>query len=300
MSEPTTPLRQLQLIIQQQHVNAAEEMLMAAGALSVTIDTDSQEEIFQLSPEQQPLWQQVRMTALYQPGKFNTDVITIIEQSLQLPYALKHDTQTLIDKDWVSESQKHFPLQTYRNALHICPTWQQCPEHGAVVMLEPGLAFGTGTHPTTQLCLTWLADHPPQHQSVIDYGCGSGILALAALALGATNVWATDHDQQALQSTRNNLLLNPDLESEQVHVCAPEDLASTTAPLVIANILANPLVSLQPRLTSLVAKDGQLLLSGILDSEVEKITQAYQPHFKLININQQAEWVCMHFKKQNS
>ena len=299
MSETATPLHQLQLFIEQQHVAAAEEMLMAAGALSVMIDTDSQEEIFQLTPEQHPLWQQVRITALYQPEQFNTDVITIIEQSLQLPYTLKHDTHALIEKDWVSESQKHFPLQTYRNALHICPTWQQRPEHGAVVMLEPGLAFGTGTHPTTQLCLTWLADHPPQQIPVIDYGCGSGILALAAKALGASNVCATDHDQQALDSTRNNLSLNLHLNPKQLNICAPEDVPNTPVPLVIANILANPLVSLQPRLTSLVAKNGHLLLSGILDNEVDKITQAYQPHFKLISINQQAEWVCMHLEKNS-
>ncbi len=299
MNNNTEPLEQLQLFIEHQHITAAEDMLLAAGALSVTIDTDSTEELFQLEPNQQPLWQHARLTALYHPKQFNQNVITILEESLQLTQPLKHHTETVIEKDWVSESQRHFPQQIYNNTLCICPTWHQRPDTSAVVMLEPGLAFGTGTHPTTQLCLTWLAKNSPREHTVIDYGCGSGILALASLALGASEVWATDHDEQALESTHNNIALNDHLDASLLNVVEPKDIPAITAPLVIANILANPLVSLQPRLTQLVSPSGHLLLSGILQTEIEKITQAYQHNFTIINISQQEEWVSLHLQRKS-
>lgn len=290
MSGNPEQLTQLSFAALDKNVAAIEDMLLAAGALSVSADTISNEDIFQLTPEEQPLWQNTRITALYNENAFNLNVISIIEDTLNLQQPIDYHIESVVEQDWVTLTQRHFKPQCYNNNLWVCPSWHEGPHHGAIVMLDPGLAFGTGTHPTTQLCLEWLAKNPPINQTVIDYGCGSGILALAAIALGANEVWATDHDQQALDATTNNAQLNHRNQTQQLHITKPEQLPCTQAPLVLANILANPLVSLQPRLEHLVESHGTLILSGILTTETDKITQAYQDGFDTIDIATQEEW----------
>jgi ribosomal protein L11 methyltransferase len=178
--------------------------------------------------------------------------------------------------------------------LWICPDGQRPPaEDGQVLIdLDPGLAFGTGTHATTALCLEWLDQHPPRGQRVLDYGCGSGILAIAALKLGAAAVWGVDIDQQALWASRENAARNQ--VADGLTTALPEELPEQDYDLLLANILANPLIELAPRLAELVRPGGQLVLSGILSEQAVEVQRAYESWFRFSSLAEQEDWVRLH------
>ena len=312
-----TALQQLTITINKQHAEVVEELLIGAGALTVTMTAADDQEMFQIDanthavkPTQshqpmQPidtsehaLWDTVCVTALYEQANFNPHITNIIKETLQLTQPLLSSIEPVNDCNWVHESQKHFPAQTYADRLWVGPSWETPPDNLAKVNLDPGMAFGTGTHPTTQLCLQWLADNPPLNQHVIDYGCGSGILALAAIALGAKQVTATDHDDQALEATAYNASANPTL-APSLTIIKPENItANGSTNLVLANILANPLIELKLTLQALLIPKGTLILSGILNTEIDKITHAYQSGFDIQSIETLNEWVRVVLTKQ--
>ena len=177
------------------------------------------------------------------------------------------------------------------------PSWSEPPDPAAtIIQLDPGLAFGTGTHPTTALCLAWLGSSDVKGSQVIDFGCGSGILAIAAIKLGAKHVAAVDIDEQALSACQSNMKVNA-IRTEQILVCRPEDVVSTNADLLMANILARPLIDSAARFASMVRPEGQILLSGILKTQLEDIQLAYQPFFKLDPASYRDEWVCVSGKR---
>jgi ribosomal protein L11 methyltransferase len=198
--------------------------------------------------------------------------------------------EALSEQDWVRLTQSQFEPVPITNTFWVVPSWHEPPTQAHwVLRLDPGLAFGTGTHPTTRMCLRWIAMHPPQGQRVLDYGCGSGILAIGAAMLGAADVDAVDIDPDALVATQANARDN------QVQVnTGPPSRASGTYPLVVANILAAPLKVLAPLLCAHVAAGGQLLLAGILSRQTEEIVQAYQPFMALQVADEQDGWVLMH------
>lgn len=176
--------------------------------------------------------------------------------------------------------------------LWICPHDQEVEAANAVVVkLDPGLAFGTGTHPTTALCLDWIAEHVKPGKSVIDFGCGSGILAIAAAKLGAQPIWALDHDPQALQATRTNAEQNH--VNSQIITGFSEDFTSIKADIVIANILANPLIELANQLLDRLQSQGQLILSGILQEQAENVIQAYAKKINFAKPISKEDWVLL-------
>jgi ribosomal protein L11 methyltransferase len=190
-----------------------------------------------------------------------------------------------------------FKPQQFGNRLWICPTWATPPEPYAVnLMLDPGLAFGTGTHPTTALCLTWLEANAAflQERTVIDYGCGSGILAIAALKLGATHLYAVDIDEQALTATKNNIKTN-NIDSQQITITTPEAL-NTATDLLLANILLAPLMTLKERFLSLLKPRGFLVVSGILEEQAPHLIQAYDATFTLSNQFNKDGWSLLVFE----
>jgi ribosomal protein L11 methyltransferase len=194
------------------------------------------------------------------------------------------------EQDWVRLTQSQFEPVSITDEFWVVPSWHQVPAQSKwVLRLDPGLAFGTGTHPTTRMCLRWIAQHPPREQRVLDYGCGSGILAIGAAMLGATHVDAVDIDPDAVKSTLANAADNQVL----VNAGLPE-LAQGTYPLVMANILAAPLKVLAPLLCAHVKTGGALILAGILQRQVEEIQQAYQPYMALQVADVQDGWVLMH------
>ncbi len=263
----------LQLSLETTAPAALEEALWAAGALAVTLQDAADTPVLEPPPDQTPLWPGVKVTGLFESQR---PVETILGQ-LRLALAAElppHQAELLEDRDWVREWLTHFqPLRCGRR-LWICPTQYQVHEPDAVVIkLDPGLAFGTGMHPTTALCLDWLDSAELTGRRLLDYGCGSGILAVAAARLGALSVCAIDSDPQALQATRDNAARNG--VQDRLTVTPPEAWLPGLYDVVVANILAGPLIELAPRLATRVAADGWLILSGLLQEQAAEVAAAY-------------------------
>lgn len=268
---------------------ALEAALMDCGSLSVTLQDNADHPIFEPALGETPLWQNTRVV-----GLFEADVDTrAISRRLQLPAGTAHSWNTLEDKDWEREWMAHYePIQCGAN-LWICPSWLKPPQPEAVnLLLDPGLAFGTGTHPTTFLCLQWLSEQQLQGCTAVDYGCGSGILGIAALLLGAQSVVGVDIDPQALLATQDNAQRNG-LTKDQFPVFFPAQAPCTKHEVVLANILAGPLVELADSLEPLLSPNGLLCLSGILHNQAATVMAAYADFIDFEPLRQKDEWVCL-------
>lgn len=286
---------QLQFITQPDHVEALEATLQASGALSVTMEDNADQPLLEPGVGETPLWNQIRLTGLY-PA--DTPMETVLNQFSETDLLrAPHRIEILEDKDWELEWMSHYHPMQFGRHLWVCPSWQEPPEPEAVnLMLDPGLAFGTGTHPTTALCLRELDEIAPAGYVVVDYGCGSGILTAAALKLGARKALAVDNDPQALAATRDNARRNQ-LSDERLEVAAPDqynmDAWSQQADLVVANILAGPLISLSDVLLNLLKPGGTLLLAGLLDTQIHSIREHYSAHITLRVAAQLEGWACL-------
>jgi ribosomal protein L11 methyltransferase len=283
--------QQLHFDIPQHLAENAADALMDWGALSVTFQDPQDDPIYEPAPNTVPLWQTTHVTALFER---DADVRKISAQLDELlPTALTYRIEILAEQDWVRAGQMHFKAQCFGGRLWICPSWESLPDQNALsIALDPGLAFGTGSHPTTALCLEWLARQEQlTGQVCIDYGCGSGILALAAAKLGAAQVWAVDHEAQALQATRENAAHNN--VAAQIHTVLPADLPAMQADCIVANILANPLCELAPTLAALARPGAPIILSGILTEQRDKVKAAYLPYVDWEQDEQREDWVCL-------
>jgi len=282
--------QQLVLAVGELDAGRIEDALLEAGALSVTLDDAGDEPLYEPDPLKPPLWSQTRLTALFPADADLDGVQAYLLASLGLKHLPAHSVQRLEDRDWVREWLKDFKPMRFGRRLWVCPTGFTPPDPQAVnLLLDPGLAFGTGTHATTALCLEWLDGAALQGCGVIDYGCGSGILAIAAARLGARRVRAVDNDPQALVATRDNAARNG--VEGLIDVFMPESFPAAAADVLLANILAGPLVQLAPRLTSLVKPGGALVLSGILESQEADIRAAYEPHFGSFEVAKREDWL---------
>lgn len=285
-----------QLKIEQCSRNEADELsdlLEEMGALSVTLTDLHDSPILEPELGTTPLWDDVVIHALYADtadGLLMQSRIAMTHPHLQIAI------ECLPDKDWERVSRADFKPQRFGQRLWICPSWLTPPEPEAVnITLDPGLAFGTGTHPTTFLCLTWLEQADLKHKRVIDYGCGSGVLALAALKLGASHVHAVDLDGQALTATRNNAIVNHFSEID-LTISLPYEL-NEPADLIVANILLLPLLQLQDEFHRLLKSEGLLVVSGILNEQVEQLITAYQPQFAHQATFEEADWSLVVFSR---
>jgi ribosomal protein L11 methyltransferase len=281
--------QQIVLAIDKTLVNDLEKALFSLGCLSVTIEDAGDEPIFEPAPGETPVWEQLLVTGLFDADAELNHIANELQSSLGKLSVIKQ--VTLEDRVWEREWMSHFNPMKFGQRLWICPSWCNPPEPGAInLMLDPGLAFGTGTHETTALCLEWLDQQDLDAKRVIDYGCGSGVLAIAALLLGCKSVLAVDNDPQALQATRQNGVAN-NIGNEQLQVALPEAFDPEPANLLMANILAGPLIELAPRLASLVLSGGQIILSGILKTQIEDVSAAYRPFFDLDAAVVRGDWV---------
>lgn len=271
------PWLQLSFEVDKQQAETISALLDAAGALSVTLLDAADEPLLEPAPGEQPLWQATRVTALF-PADFNhTPVLHALQSALNNP-GLGYRLEPLEDRDWSNTWRDSFHSMRFGGHLWVCPVGAALPDPDAVVIsMDPGLAFGTGTHTTTAMCLEWLDAHPPRGKQVIDYGCGSGILAIAAHKLGAAAVQAVDIDPQALTAARTNATRNG--INRDFDVLLPEALPAGPVDLVLANILANPLVELADELAGRVRVGGRIVLTGILDEQAGAVMHAYQPGF---------------------
>lgn len=284
----------LQLSIEAKHDNSdyLSELLSTAGAMAVTLQDAEDQAIFEPPPGTTPLWQQTILTGLFAAETDMNSVLDFIKSEHgSLP---EYKLNPLEDKDWIRAWMDDFKPMQFGKRLWICPSWRTPVDDKAVnIMLDPGLAFGTGTHPTTALCLAWLDAHFSKPVDVIDYGCGSGILGIAAGLLGSPHVYAIDLDPQALMATQDNAEKNQLQEKIDTFLVDRfnQEHASLQCNLLLANILAGPLVELSPLLTSHVSAGGNIVLSGILAEQTDLIIQAYQPWFTISEITQQEDWV---------
>lgn len=273
------PVQQLVVALGDRDPEAAQDACFECGALAVTLADAADDPVLEPLPGETPLWPRVRLTALLPEGEAGHEAASAIAAALGLgagDFALER----LEDRPWEREWLKDFRPMRFGRRLWVCPGGQAAPDPDAVVVeLDPGLAFGTGTHPTTALCLEWLDGAGVAGRSVLDYGCGSGILALAALALGASDATAVDIDPQALVATRENAASNR-LDARLTPLPA-EALQAAAFDVVLANILAGPLVELAPRLAGLTRAGGRLLLAGMLDAQAADVAQAYRAWFDI-------------------
>lgn len=284
---------QFSLNCQASELEQVEDLLLQLGALSLSIADAGDEPIYEPPPGSTPLWRESVLTATFDAGSDAKTLMHQISSELPAHMAASLRQHGLEERDWEEAYKKHFqPIQCAPD-LWIVPSWCEPPEPRATIIeLDPGLAFGTGSHPTTALCLAWLAANPPRGNQVIDYGCGSGILAIAALKLGARTVIAVDIDVQALSASEANLRANG-IDAGSVQIGYPQDMADQPTDLLIANILAGPLVELAPRFAAMVKPGGQILLSGILKSQLEDIQLAYRTDFRLAQAETIADWACV-------
>jgi ribosomal protein L11 methyltransferase len=256
------------------HAAQVEAALAAAGAVSVALLDAADEAVLEPAPGETPLWAQTRVTGLFE-GPRDVDALRVaLKAALAVDGRIQ--IEPLRDQVWERAWLEHFRPMRFGRRLWVIPGGQTADlgEGDVAVELDPGLAFGTGTHPTTALCLDWLDGLDLAARRVIDLGCGSGILAIAALKLGAASAVAIDHDPQALLATWENAARNGVAERLEV---AGADAPPATADVVVANILAGTLIELAPRIVAMVRRGGRLALSGILADQVEEVAAAYAP-----------------------
>ena len=254
-----------------------EELLETVGAAAVLMEDSADQPLLEPPPGATPLWDATRVVGIFTVDSEVDAVVEFLEGQLGHPLPA-HRIEVLEDKDWVRAWMDHYHPMRFGDRLWVVPSWTPPPEPDAVnLLLDPGLAFGTGTHPTTALCLEWLDSLDLKDKVVVDYGCGSGILAVAALLLGAREAFCVDNDPQALTATRNNAAHNG--VGERVHTFMPEDMPAQTADVIVANILAGPLAMLAPALAAHSRPGTQIALSGIIRPQVDELREVYGQWF---------------------
>lgn len=302
------PWRQLKLRLDSRDLEAAEAALWERGAQSVSFADAAREPsgmghpsneskghpLFELEPGHTPFWDQLLLTALFpldaQLESLRGDLLAAFPDS-------EPAIKKLEDRQWERVWLEDFRPMQFGESLWVCPSGHTPPDPSAAnIMLDPGLAFGTGTHPTTAMCLRRLASIAPEGLSVIDFGCGSGILAIASALLGAWPVFAVDHDSRALAACRENCRRN-DLGESRVTAASPEQLPGLQVDLLVANILAEPLLQLRESFSTLVKPGGTIVLSGIIERQVEQLRQAYDRDFDFEHAISKEEWLLLEYRK---
>lgn len=274
------------------YLDDLRDLLEKFGAQSVSYSPASPEPVFGDSAAADLYWALTSVSALFNPD-IDLDIpLACIRNRLGDNNIKECKVESVADQKWTDNIKSSFRPIIFADRLCICPSWCEKPGNVShIVELDPGLAFGTGTHATTALCLDWLARQELTGARVIDYGCGSGILAIAAAKLGASHVTAVDIDQQALIATTNNARKNG--LDNRVEVRFSEMSVIDNVDIVMANILLKPLVELAPRLKSLMYNGGRLVLSGILANQAEECGVAYQPWFSLEKPVFRDEWAML-------
>jgi len=267
------------------------DLLSDSGALSVTFLDAKDNPVFEPLPGETRLWGDTDIVALYEGEQDMSAVLSFLRAQPELGNDFAHKVEPLEDKDWVREWMTQFHPMKFGQRLWICPSWRDVPDPTAVnVMLDPGLAFGTGTHPTTALCLTWLDGLDLADKTVVDFGCGSGILAIAALKLGAKRVIGIDIDPQAILASKENARRNG--VDDQIELYLPQDQPDDIlGDVLVANILAGPLEDLAPLMQGLVKSGGPLALSGLLPSQADRLLEVYSQWFDMAPATEQDEWI---------
>ena len=295
---------QIHITVEQAQVDFTETLLSSLGAVSVTLDDAENQDLLEPLPGETPLWNKVIVTGIYaqeEDEEIDVNALTTFITAQMPDTPLRYDF--LEDQEWERTWMDAYKPIQIADKYWIVPEWMQAPEPDAVnIKLDPGLAFGTGNHASTFLCLQWLGKINLKDKIVIDYGCGSGILGVAALLLGAKKVYATDIDPQAVLATKQNAELNGVLE--HLYVGLPEEFNiefnHQKADVFVANILAGPLMALAPEFSTLIKSEGEFALAGILEEQVTDVSAVYSQFFDIIEVEKREEqWCRISGKRQN-
>ena len=295
--------QQINVSIRSEHLATIEKIVMEHGALSITYLDAANQPVFQKKPGSTPLWDNTILSCLFPADKNLQSLLWLLRAQPIIDNDTSLEIQLIEDKDWERSWMANFKAMAFGKTLWICPSWQEPPDPNAVnVMLDPGLAFGSGTHATTALCLRWLEQADLMGKHVIDYGCGSGVLAIAASLLGAATIHGVDNDPQAITATLENSRRN-NLQPSKIPAFLPEDFLKnaehTSADILLANILAEPLIQLAPRFAELVKPGGKIVLSGLLENQAEEIIQRYDAWFDMDEPCLKDDWVRLNGKRRS-
>ncbi len=289
------PWQSVSLPATEEEAETLSEALMESGALAVSIEDAAAGTVRETPLFGEPgmpvdtLWQRNLVICLFAQ---DADVPLLLQNAAAaVNYRLPdYRIEAIAEQDWVRLTQAEFAPISISECLWIVPSWHDAPNPDAInLVLDPGLAFGTGSHPTTRLCLQWLEQNVQSADEVLDYGCGSGILAIAALKFGANHAYGIDIDPLSITTARDNALAN----RVQAEFYLPDTDPGNRVSVVVANILTNPLLALAPLLADRCRPGGKLVLSGILDEQADKILDAYQPWFDLTVWRSEEGWVCL-------
>lgn len=283
---------QIKLRTTNQSADTIAELLEQLGALAVSYTDAEDSPILEPKPGERRLWPNTEVTGLLEQGTDPKPILAVLKQLLgdHIPMV----ATTLEDKNWIRAWMDQFKPLKFGQHLWICPSWLSVDEKDSVVvMLDPGLAFGTGTHPTTSLCLSYLDSLDLKDQDILDYGCGSGILAIAALKLGAKSATGVDIDEQALIASKENAKRNGVEDKLQLIMGTDKKLDLPQFPITVANILAGPLAELEPIIASLTQSGGKLALSGILTEQADSVIEAYSKDFVMNKVKDLDGWALL-------
>jgi ribosomal protein L11 methyltransferase len=285
------PWHQITVRVAEAQAASIELALQELGAVSVTMQDAEDEAVFQLEPGSTPLWAQTDVTGLFEQAVNVQTVAAALHKASGLDLSDSLRYEIVEDIDWERAWMADFKPMRFGRRLWVCPSWTPPPEPDALnILLDPGLAFGTGTHPTTALCLEWIDEQDMQGKTVIDYGCGSGILAIAAILCGATEVVAIDNDPQAIIACASNREMNG-IAADRLTVYMPDQNQHQPADFMLANILSGPLQELTPILARLTRPGGRIVLSGVLSEQTSALLQTYDQYFEMNVPVHRDEWV---------
>ena len=280
---------QISFQIEKSQADLISEVLTGLGSLSITYSDTLDDAIYEPPVGQTPLWDNVTVNALFSTDVNQEDIKASIFEICNVNALTSF---ILKDRVWEDECKKDFHSMKFGENLWVCPSWEsqaELPSDAIIINMDPGLAFGTGSHQTTSLCLEYLDNNPPKNIDVIDFGCGTGILAIAAAKLGASRVLAIDNDPQAVISSKDNVINNK-CEGIIKTIHSEDEIDFEGCDLLIANILTNPLINLAPTFAALVNPDGKLLLSGILKKQVDRVVGCYSEYFTNLEVSNIGEW----------
>ena len=280
---------QISFQIEKSQADLISEVLTGLESLSITYSDTLDDAIYEPPVGQTPLWDNITVNALFSTDINQEDIEASIFEICNVNALTSF---ILKDRVWEDECKKDFHSMKFGENLWVCPSWEsqaELPSDAIVINMDPGLAFGTGSHQTTSLCLEYLDNNPPKNIDVIDFGCGTGILAIAAAKLGASRVLAIDNDPQAIISSKDNVI-NNQCESIIKTIHSEDEIDFVGCDLLIANILTNPLIKLAPTFAALVNPDGELLLSGILKKQVDRVVSCYSEYFTNLEVSNIDEW----------
>ncbi|MEJ2795553.1 50S ribosomal protein L11 methyltransferase [Iodobacter sp. LRB] len=289
------PWQELRITTESSQAERFSDALFDLGALSVSVEdaaagTDAEKPIFGEPGEPvDQMWENSVVLALFDEDTDTSLIVTAASNALKIAIP-PYDVVRVEEQDWVRLTQSQFNPIPISDRLWITPTWHECPDAGAIsIQLDPGLAFGTGSHPTTRLCLKWLDSNLAGGEKLLDYGCGSGILAIAGIKLGAASAAGVDIDPQAMTASRQNAEQN----AVEVAFYLPDAEPADTYDVVIANILTNPLKALAPMLAAKVKINGRIALSGILAEQADDVIAIYSQWFAMNAPQTEDGWVCL-------